>query len=96
METKEVPYFFWDYDLTEGQIRAILRSENEFEKAWVVARLPESARFEDVWRYISLAELRRIFPNLRLKPPVRAAWEYALQVWGSESTDEQSQQPVVS
>jgi hypothetical protein len=44
-----------------------------------VARLLESARYEDIWQYISLAELRSIFPKLQLKPQVRAAWELVLQ-----------------
>jgi hypothetical protein len=44
----------------------------------------ESARYEDVWQYISLAELRTIFPILHLKPQVRAAWGFALSVWATE------------
>jgi uncharacterized protein (DUF433 family) len=84
----QTPYFIWDYDLSEADIRAILRGEDEVQKAWLTARLLESARFEDVWQYISLAELRAIFPKLQLKPQVRAAWEFALHVWAVEPTDE--------
>lgn len=77
------PYFLWDYDLTNEDIRAILRGDDEDQKAWIVARLLESARFEDVWEYISLADLRKIFPKLQLKPQVRAGWEFALAVWAA-------------
>ena len=83
MTTSQAPYFLWDYDLTEDEIKAILRGEDE-QKAWLVARLLESARYEDIWEYISFAELRAIFPKLQLKPQVRAVWEFAFHVWESE------------
>lgn len=88
MSTLHRPYFIWDYDLTEAEIHEILRGDDEDQKAWLIARLLESARYEDIWHYISLAELRSIFPKLQLKPQVRAVWEFALSVWGVESAHE--------
>lgn len=88
MSVSQTPYFIWDYDLSEADLRSILRGEDEEQKAWVVARLLESARYEDVWRYISLPDLRAIFPKLQLKPQVRAAWEFALSVWATGPTYE--------
>ena len=88
MSALQTPYFIWDYDLTDADVRAILRGNDEGQKAWLVARLLESARFEDIWQYISLTELRVIFPKLQLKPQVRAAWEFALSVWASEPARE--------
>jgi hypothetical protein len=82
------PYFLWDYDLTDEEVRAILRGNDEEQKSWIVGRLLESARYEDVWKYISLAELQELFPKLRLKPQVRAVWEFALLVWKAETTSE--------
>jgi hypothetical protein len=87
MTDRKAPYFLWDYDLTEAEVRSILRGDNQAEKAWLVTRLLESARFEDVWKYITLAELYEIFPQLQLKPQVRRAWEFALQVWATEPID---------
>jgi len=81
MATAQTPYFIWDYDLTDSDVRAILHGDDETQKAWLVARLLESARFEDIWQYISLTELRLIFPQLQLKPQVRAVWEFALRTW---------------
>lgn len=80
-------YFIWDYDLTEADLHAILHGNDEQAKVWVVTRLLESARYEDIWNYISLRELQAIFPKLQLKPKVRAAWEYAMRIWGQESND---------
>lgn len=81
MSALKTPYFLWDYDLTDTDVRAILRGNDEEQKDWLVARLLESARYEDIWQYISLAELRTIFPKLQLKTQVRAAWDFALSVW---------------
>lgn len=88
MGLSQTPYFIWDYDFSEADVRAILHGEEEHQKAWLVARLLESARYEDVWKYITLSDLRNIFPKLKLKPQVRSAWEFALQVWSAEPTHE--------
>ena len=88
MNVLQVPYFLWDYNLTEADVRSILRGNEEEKKAWLVARLLESARYADIWQYISLSELQMIFPKLQLKPRVRAAWEFALQVWTAEPAHE--------
>lgn len=75
-------YFFWDYDLTEDDLRAILRGDNEFEKAWAITRLLEAARWEDIWRYITLDELRANFDRLRFRfARDREMWAYAIQRW---------------
>jgi hypothetical protein len=81
VSAQQTPYFIWDYDLSDADVRAILRGDDEESKAWMTARLLEAARYEDIWNYITLAELRAIFPKLKLKPQVREAWELALQVW---------------
>jgi hypothetical protein len=88
MSTLQTPYFLWDYNLSDADVRVILRGDDEEQKSWLVARLLESARYEDVWQYITLAELRAIFPKLQLKPQVRAAWEFALSVWANEPAHE--------
>ena len=80
------PYFMWDYDLSDEDLHQILRGEDEQAKIWDMTRLLESARYEGVWNFISLEELLVIFPMLQRKPQVRAAWEYALSVWG-QATD---------
>lgn len=78
------PYFLWDYDLSEADVHTILHGGETHEKTWLVSRILESAAYEDVWKYLTLTELRTIFPSLQLKPQVRAAWEFALQVWDAE------------
>jgi hypothetical protein len=86
MHASQRPYFLWDYDLTVADVQAILSGTGTEQKAWIIARILESARYEDVWKFISLVELREIFPKLQLKPQVRGAWEFALKVWTAESS----------
>lgn len=74
-------YFFWDYDITEADLRAILQGENEVEKAWAITRLLEAAQWEDIWKYIRLRDLRQWFPKLHLRPQISEVWGYALKVW---------------
>lgn len=76
------PYFLWDYDLTEADVRRIVSSDNETEKRWLMSRLLANARPEDVWRFTSVHEVARLLPMLKLRPGVREAWEHALAVWG--------------
>lgn len=75
------PYWLWDYDLTESQVREILGGKNETEKIWLMSRILESARYDDIWSYFSLTKLKESFSKLHLKPPIRRAWEQALYVW---------------
>jgi len=79
------PYFLWDYELSDIDVHAILRDGEETERIWLASRILESARYEDVWKYLSLDELRGLFPKLKLKPQVRDAWAYALHVWNSQN-----------
>ena len=84
MSKAKVPYFLWDYNLTEDDVRRILRGKNNTEKIWLTSRILESAKYEDIWRFLSLREIRKIFPKLKLKKPIKEAWNYALGVWKNQ------------
>jgi len=78
------PYFLWDYELTEADVRRILKTGTETDKIWLMSRILESATLEDVWKYTSLQEVKDMFPKLKLKKPIRKAWNYALSVWSGQ------------
>lgn len=82
MKNKNRPYFLWDYDLTDDQVRGILDGNNETEKLWMTARILSNANFNDVWRYLTLAQVVDIFPKLRMRPVIKDYWQRALAVWG--------------
>ncbi|HBY97942.1 MAG: hypothetical protein M5U01_23790 [Ardenticatenaceae bacterium] len=81
------PYFIWDYDLTEDEVRAILRGDNEYEKVQMMVRILESARWDDIWRYLTLAEVRRYWPQIypRMRREVRDVWAWAMDVWSRDA-----------
>jgi hypothetical protein len=78
----ERPYFFWDYDLTEADVRRIVREGTPQEQAWVVARILEYAKWDDIWRFLTPDDIRRNLDRLRFRlPQDRQLWEYALTRW---------------
>jgi hypothetical protein len=76
------PYFLWDYDLNENQIRTILHGNNEIEKLWLITRIITHAKFEDIWQYLTLEDVVKVFSKLRLRPKSKQDWQRALNVWG--------------
>lgn len=74
------PSFLWDYDLTEGQIREILNGPAR-QRLWLVARILEHARFEEVWRYLTPRETERDLPLLRMDEKLKDHWALALNRW---------------
>ena len=63
-------------------MRAILRGENEVEKAWLITRILEYAKWDDIWRYLNLDDLRENWEHLRFRwPQDKQLWAYALERW---------------
>lgn len=75
-------YFFWDYDIDEGDLRHILRHGTSTEKAWVITRILEYAKWDDIWRYVTLVDIRENLERLQFRHPQdRELWAYALDRW---------------
>ena len=81
MPNSNRPYFLWDYDLGESDVYRILKGGNELDKDWLLARLLESATLEDLWKYTTLGEIKKHYAHLKLKKPIKRAWDLALSVW---------------
>ncbi len=76
-------YFFWDYDLTEEDVREILRGTNQTEKIWVISRILHSARWNDIWKFLTLKDVQNYFDKIQWRTPyLKELWTYALEVWG--------------
>ena len=76
------PYFFWDYGITDREIHELLRSGSAQDKAWIITRILEYARWNDIWHYLTPADIRQHLPNLRFRRPAdRDLWAYALDRW---------------
>ena len=81
-QTNQRLYFFWDYDLSEEGIRRILRHGNPTEKAWVITRILEYAKWDDIWRYLTVDDIRQNLGQLCFRRPQdRELWAYAVDRW---------------
>jgi hypothetical protein len=76
------PWFLWDMDVTEVQFRERLRHEDPAVRAQWQGRLLREARFEEVWKYVTLTELLENWPLIqRHLGRMRGFWEFLLQGW---------------
>jgi hypothetical protein len=79
--TGQRPYFFWDYEITD-EVRAILRDGEPFDKAWVISRILEHATWDDIWRYLTVIDIRTNFESLHFRRSQdQELWAYALDRW---------------
>lgn len=82
---KNRPYFIWDYDYDEDDIRAMLSGDDEYQRAWAIGRILCYAKYEDVWKYVTVPMILRDWPRLSFWPKeLKATWMSALKVWGFE------------
>ena len=73
------PYFFWDYDITEEVVHEILRGDNKVEKAWVITRILEHAKWKDIWCYLTMQDIQENLKSLRFRwPRDQELWAYAI------------------
>lgn len=79
-EAGKKPSFLWDYDLGESQIREILSGPLE-QRKWLVAKILEHAKFDEVWKYLTPRDVERDLPSLRLNPKTREHWAFAVKIW---------------
>lgn len=78
----QTPYFLWDYNLSEDQLKQKLSVGTVLEKQWLIARILTSAHYEDIWRYLKVNDVVTHFANLRMRPTHKAKWSKALRIWG--------------
>lgn len=75
------PYFLWDYNLSDKEVKKILRQGDEYEKRWLIARILEHAHFRDVFDYLRPKDIVEFFARLKLRPVTRRYWQRALNAW---------------
>lgn len=65
-----------------------MRGDNEVEKAWVITRILEYARWDDIWRYLTVDDVRENFAHLRFRwSRDRELWAFALERWTRRNSD---------
>jgi hypothetical protein len=79
------PYFLWDYDLSPQQVQDLLKASSPEDKAWLISRILNYARWDDIWRYVTVNDIRQHFDQLHFRHPQdRELWAYALERWSHE------------
>jgi hypothetical protein len=77
------PYFTWDAPVSNAAIREALRSGTPDERLHWIARILREARYDDIWRYVTLRG--DVLPNWdALRPRLgrrRAMFEFLLERW---------------
>ncbi|MEY4581936.1 MAG: hypothetical protein RL701_6639 [Pseudomonadota bacterium] len=78
-----VPYFNWDAHVTNAEVRNALAVGSEEDKVFWIARIMREARYDDVWKYISLRG--DVLPRWPLIEPHlgrwQAKWRFLIESW---------------
>lgn len=78
-----VPYFNWDAPVTNAEVRLVLAEGTEQDKIFWIAKIMREARYDDVWKYISLR--RDILPRWPLIEPQlgrwKDKWRFLIESW---------------
>lgn len=77
-----VPYFLWDEPMTVQELRLRLQSSSHPEKVRLLAKILREARDTEVWKFTTLREVLRLWPELsRQLGRRRRFWEFLLNEW---------------
>jgi hypothetical protein len=77
------PYFIWNADLTEEDVRRILAEGSDYSRVQLMSTILQVARFEDIWKYLSPRDVQKWFWQIRWRDAdVREHWKHALTLWG--------------
>jgi hypothetical protein len=79
---RDRPYFLWDVEVTEAELRERLSATDPDARAQWQACVMREARFDDVWSYLTLEQVQRdwhwIARHLGRRRPF---WEFLLRGW---------------
>ena len=64
-----------------------MRGDNEHEKVQMMVRIMESAHWEDIWKYLTLTQIKEYWPEIqkRMRKEIREVWAWAFEVWGCDA-----------
>ena len=82
VDAKGRPYFLRDVDLTLDRFREMLAGEDLEVRAYLVGKLMRKAKPDDVFQFVTLAEIRELWPRVdRYLGPSREFWRWLLDLW---------------
>ena len=79
----ERPYFIWNADLTEQDVRRILAKGSDYSRVQMISTILHYARFKDIWKYVSAHDVQKWFWQIPWRDQeLRDHWKWALTRWG--------------
>ena len=82
------PYFLWDVDMTLDRFRALLGGDDAEVRAYLLGKLMRQAKPDDVFQFVTLAEIRRDWPRIeRHLGRSREFWRWLLSLWPGGAQD---------
>ncbi|HEX6810738.1 MAG TPA: hypothetical protein VF384_03855 [Planctomycetota bacterium] len=77
------PYFLWDMDSTLEQFVQMLRTTDRDVRAYLVGKLMRQAKPDDVFTFVTVEEIRDLWPNLQpYLGRTRDLWHWLMACWG--------------
>jgi hypothetical protein len=84
-EAHKRPYFFWDEDLSVGELRERLAQGPESERLRLLGKMLREARDMDVWSFVTPDEVARALPQVGRRLGRRVAfWRFLIEGWRSD------------
>ena len=80
LDRAESLYFLPGSPMSAGELRQLLAHGTAERRAWAVSHLLRYADWDDIWVFVSRADVRELLPALDLPPGLRAAWARILKV----------------
>jgi len=82
LDEKGRPYFLWDVEMTHDELVLALATGTDTQKAYLVGKLMRQAKPDDVFEYVTLAEIGRLWHQAeRHLGQTREFWTWLLGRW---------------
>ena len=79
------PYFLWDVNITDAELRERLKSSDPLIRAQWEGRIMREARFADVWTYMTLSDVLRDWELIQKHlGRMRGYWQFLLNGWRAD------------
>ena len=81
---KKKPYFiWWDQDVTEGDVREALKSDNLYTRITYMSYILNDAEFEDIWKFLKVKDVQENFWRIRWRTAmIQKQWQQLLTLLG--------------
>ncbi len=79
------PYFVWDQPMSVAGLNAKLAGDDAEERLYWTARVLRDARFDDVWRFLTVSDVVERWPALAPRLGRRRSfWTWILDRWRAD------------